>query len=229
MKTIGLIGGMSWESSLEYYRIVNQQVSEKLGGLHSAKCILYSVDFAEIEEYQRNGDWDKSATILANVAGDLEKAGADMIVLATNTMHKVAADIEAAITVPFIHIGDATAKAITEQNIHKVGLLGTKYTMEEDFYHERLQQHQIDVLTPGKEEREELNRIIFEELCVGKILDESREKVKSMIEHLKQEGAEGIVLGCTEVPLLIKQKDSSLPVFSTMDIHVTKAVEEALE
>ncbi|MFD1037050.1 aspartate/glutamate racemase family protein [Virgibacillus byunsanensis] len=228
MKTVGLIGGMSWESSLEYYRQLNKQVSEKLGGLHSARCLMYSVDFDEIETYQRRGEWDESARVLSDIASTLESAGADCVVIATNTMHKVAEDVQAAISIPLLHIGDATAHAIAEKNIRKVGLLGTKYTMEEDFYQARLNDNDISVIIPDQDDRIEVNRIIFEELCMGKMLDESRKKVSMMIDQLKQQGAEGIVLGCTEIPLLIKQENSNLPIFNTMDIHVTKAVEFAL-
>ncbi|WP_404454385.1 aspartate/glutamate racemase family protein [Virgibacillus necropolis] len=228
MKTIGLIGGMSWESSLEYYRIINKKISNQVGGLSSAECMLYSLNFAEIELLQRNNEWEKAAAILSDIAKKLESAGADCVLICTNTMHKIAGQVQESLNVPLIHIGDTTAEAICEDKISKIGLLGTRYTMEEDFYHERLEERGIDVVTPGQVARTELNRIIFEELCQGVFLPESKKKIQAMIEDLRSEGAQAIVLGCTEIPLIIKQEDSSLPLYNTMDIHARKAVEFAL-
>ncbi|ASN04696.1 aspartate/glutamate racemase family protein [Virgibacillus necropolis] len=228
MKTIGLIGGMSWESSLEYYRIINKRINNQAGGLTSAECIMYSVNFAEIEYLQRNNEWDKAATILVNIAKKLESVGADCVLICTNTMHKIASHVQEAIKVPLIHIGEATSEAISEDNISKIGLLGTRYTMEEDFYHDSLDQRGIQVVTPDQTARAELNRIIFEELCQGEFLAESKQKIQSMIENLRLAGAKAIVLGCTEIPLIIKQEDCSLPLYNTMDIHARKAVEFSL-
>ncbi|WP_421384871.1 aspartate/glutamate racemase family protein [Bacillus salacetis] len=229
MKTIGLIGGMSWESSAEYYRFINQRVKEELGGLHSAKCILYSVDFEEIEKYQSNGEWEKAAEVLGAAAESLEKAGADFIILCTNTMHKVIDQITGHIEVPVLHIADAAASQIKEQGIKSVGLLGTQYTMEQDFYKERLRSNGLNVIVPDAMERERINNIIFDELCVGKIEDTSRDFLKSVIHSLKSMGAEGIVLGCTEIGLLIKEKDTDIPVFDTARIHAEEAVKRAMD
>ncbi|WP_430790897.1 aspartate/glutamate racemase family protein [Virgibacillus flavescens] len=228
MKTIGLIGGMSWESSAEYYRIINRKVAAQLGGLASATCILYSVNFEEIEQLQRNNEWGKAASIISDAAGKLEAAGADCVLICTNTMHKIADHVQEALTVPLLHIGSATAAAIRSDNRTKVGLLGTRYTMEEDFYQERLNDQGIQVVTPDQSDRTELNRIIFEELCQGKFLPESKKKIQAMIEDLRENGAQAIVLGCTEIPLIIKDADSPLPIYSTMEIHAAKAVEFAL-
>lgn len=223
MKTIGLIGGMSWESTVPYYQIINETIKEKLGGLHSAKLLLYSVDFAEIEECQAKGEWDRSADILADSAVRLERAGADFIVICTNTMHKVAPQIQKQIQIPIIHIADATADVLEQNKIKKVALLGTKYTMTQDFYKEKLIAREIEVMVPGAEDIEQINRVIYEELCLGVISDQSRKEFVRIIEQLKGKGAEGVILGCTEIGLLIHQQDSPLPVFDTTQIHARKA------
>lgn len=229
MKTIGLIGGMSWESSVEYYRLINEEVKNRLGGLHSAKCILYSVDFEEIERFQADGEWDKAGELLGDVAYSLEKAGADFIVICTNTMHKVIQSIEEKISIPILHIADATAGQIKQANIDTVGLLGTKYTMEQNFYKERIQSRGIKVLIPSDSERELVNKIIYEELCLGSIKQSSKEYYKQVIRNLMNQGAEGIILGCTEIGLLVKQEDSDVPLFDTTKIHAIEAVNKALE
>ena len=216
MKTIGLLGGMSWESTVPYYQIVNETVKEKLGGLHSAKLLLYSVDFAEIEECQARGEWEKSAEILGKAARGLQEAGADFLVICTNTMHKVAPQIQEQISMPILHIGTAA-------------LLGTKYTMTQDFYKEKLVQRGIQVLVPEEEEIEAVNWVIYEELCRGIISDESRKQYVKIIENLKEKGAQGVILGCTEIGLLVKQEDSPLPVFDTTAIHGYRAAMEALK
>jgi len=219
MKTIGLIGGMSWESTVSYYQIINSTVKEQLGGFHSAKIILYSVDFSEIEECQTKGDWGKGALILTEAAQKLEKAGADFIAICTNTMHKVAPKIQERISVPILHIADATVDKLKKNNIHKVALLGTKYTMTQDFYKERIKQHGIDVIIPDEDDVELVNHVIYDELCLGNINDDSRKEFIRIIELLKKRGAEGVILGCTEIGLLVQQKDSPLPVFDTTQIH----------
>ena len=230
MKTIGLIGGMSWESSAEYYRILNKTVKEKLGGLHSAKCVLYSLDFAEIEVLQNEGRWQAAAQQMAAAACSLENAGADFVILCTNTMHKLAEDIEKSISIPFLHIADAAAQAIKSANISKVGLLGTRFTMLEDFYKGRLsQKHGLSVIIPDEHEREIVHRIIYEELVVGEINPDSRAQYKEIIGHLVQAGAEGIILGCTEIGLLVRDEDSPVPLFDTTRIHAVSAVEFALD
>ncbi|MEF2098451.1 amino acid racemase [Bacillus sp. CFBP9009] len=229
MKTIGLIGGMSWESSLEYYRIINEEVKAKLGGLHSAKCILYSVDFEEIERYQADGDWESSGNLLGDVALSLEKAGAEMIVICTNTMHKVIGYIEEKVSLPILHIADSTAKQIQKSKISTVGLLGTKYTMEQDFYKTRIESNDVKVLIPNDGDRKVINKVIYEELCLGKIQQSSRDYYKNVIKGLVDDGAEGIILGCTEIGLLIKPEDSEVPLFNTAVIHAIEAVNMALE
>lgn len=223
MKTIGLIGGMSWESTVTYYQIVNEVIKKELGGLHSAKVLLYSVDFDEIEKYQSNGEWDKSAEVLGQAASNLEKAGADFIVICTNTMHKVVPQIKQMISIPILHIAEATAEKLVENNIHTVGLLGTKYTMTQDFYRDKIEEAGIKVVIPSEEDVEIVNSVIYNELCLGKIKDESREEYKRIIDKMAAEGAEGVILGCTEIGLLIQQKDSNLPVFDTTLIHGEKA------
>lgn len=228
MKTIGLIGGMSWESTTEYYQLINEEVKKRLGGLHSAKCLLYSVDFDEIERYQAKGEWDKAGILLGNVALSLEKAGADFIVICTNTMHKVIKYIEEKITIPILHIADATANEIKKTKISTVGLLGTKYTMEQDFYKSRIESHDIKVLIPNNENREIVNKVIYEELCLGKIQQASRDYFKKVIKNLVDEGAEGIILGCTEIGLLVKQEDSEVPLFNTTVIHAIESVRNAI-
>ncbi|GEL77572.1 aspartate/glutamate racemase family protein [Tenuibacillus multivorans] len=229
MKTIGIIGGMSWESSATYYRLINEKVNEQLGGLHSAKCILYSVDFYDIERWQSEGDWWKAGDSLWYAARSLELAGADFIILATNTMHKVVEIIEQRITIPVLHIADAAANEIERQNIKKVGLLGTKYTMEQDFYKDRVESHNMEVIVPEEPEHERVNDIIFSELVLGEINSESKNYYLSVIQQLIDQGAEGIILGCTEIGLLIKQDDVSVPIFDTTEIHVQSAVEKSLE
>lgn len=229
MKTIGLIGGMSWESTATYYRIINQTVKEKLGGLHSAKILLYSVDFEEIEKYQANNDWEKSGQVLGEIAKKLESAGAEFIVICTNTMHKVLPQIEEYISIPIIHIADATAEVLIEENIKKVGLLGTKYTMTQDFYKSRVIDKGIDVIVPTDEDIEIINNIIYNELCLGIIKPGSLSEYQRIIKILESQGAQGIILGCTEIGLLISQKDSGLPLFDTTCIHSEKAALFALE
>ncbi|TKI95248.1 aspartate/glutamate racemase family protein, partial [Bacillus wiedmannii] len=213
MKTIGLIGGMSWESTSEYYRIINEEIKERLGGLHSAKCMINSVDFEEIERFQSNGDWNGAGEILGNAAYSLQRGGADFIIICTNTMHKVVEKIKENIHIPVLHIADATAKEIKRKDIQMVGLLGTKYTMEQDFYKLRIEENRIKVMVPSEKDREKINEVIYTELCLGKITSQSREYYKRVIEELVQEGAQGIILGCTEIGLLIKQEDVSVPIF----------------
>ena len=228
MKTIGLIGGMSWESTVPYYQIINNEVKKRTGGLHSAKVILYSVEFDEIEKCQSNGDWEKSGDILGDAAQGLEAAGADFILICTNTMHKVAPQIQSMIHIPIIHIADATAQELEKCQIRRVGLLGTKYTMTQEFYKQRLIDRGIEVMIPDLEDIDAVNDIIFHELCIGKIREESRKKFQNIIDSLKDKGADGVILGCTEIGLLIHQADSSLPVFDTTMIHAKRAVEIAL-
>ncbi|AYF06203.1 MULTISPECIES: aspartate/glutamate racemase family protein [Bacillus] len=229
MKTIGLIGGMSWESTSEYYRIINGEIKERLGGLHSAKCMINSVDFEEIERFQSNGDWNGAGELLGNAAYSLQKGGADFIIICTNTMHKVIEKIKENIHIPVLHIADATAKEIKKKDIQKVGLLGTKYTMEQDFYKLRIEENHIKVMVPSKKDRDKVNEVIYTELCLGKITSPSREYYKRVIEELVQEGAQGIILGCTEIGLLIKQEDVSVPIFDTTHIHAVEAVNFALQ
>lgn len=228
MKTIGLIGGMSWESTVSYYQIINEYVKNTLGGLHSAKIIMYSVEFHEIEECQSSGDWAKSAQILADAGKKLELGGADFILICTNTMHKVAPEIAAAVKVPVVHIAEATAAVLKEQQIKKVALLGTKYTMTETFYKQKLIDAGIEVLIPGAEDVEKVNDVIFGELCLGEIRDDSRNEFSRIIGSLAAQGAQGVILGCTEIGLLIAQKDSVIPVFDTTVIHAEMAARMAL-
>ena len=223
MKTIGLLGGMSWESTVTYYQIINETIKEKLGGLHSARILLYSVDFAEIEKCQAEGDWEKSADILSEAARNLEKAGADFIVICTNTMHKVAPEIQDRIHVPVMHIAEATAEVLKENQITKVALLGTKYTMTQDFYKKKLEENGITVLIPDEKSIEIVNRVIYDELCLGMISSGSREQYLKIIDALALKGAQGVILGCTEIGLLVHQEDTSLPVFDTTQIHARKA------
>lgn len=226
MKTIGLIGGMSWESTLPYYRLLNEGVKRHLGGLHSAKLLLHSVDFHEIEVCQTSGQWEKAGEILAKAARGLQLAGAEGIVLCTNTMHRVAGQIEAACPLPFLHIADGTGRAIQQQEITRVGLLGTRYTMEQAFYRGRLQdKFGIACLVPDAPQREAVNRIIFDELCLGIITPAAKSVFLAAIRDLAAQGAEGIILGCTEIGLLIQQNDVSLPVFDTTAIHVNDALQ----
>ncbi len=223
MKTIGMIGGMSWESTVTYYQIINEVVKEELGGLHSAKIMLYSVDFEEIEKYQSGGEWDRAGGVLAEAAKKLEHAGADYIIICTNTMHKVVPQIEAGIGIPVIHIAEATADVLLQSGIKRVALLGTKYTMTQDFYKEKLIGAGIEVLIPGDKEIEEINEVIFKELCRGIISEASKQKYLAVIDKLAAAGAQGVILGCTEIGMLIREADSALPVFDTTQIHATKA------
>ena len=229
MRVIGLLGGMSWESTAEYYRIINQEVRRRLGRQHSAKILMYSVEFEEIEEMQAGGQWDEAGQLLADEAQRLERGGADFLLLCTNTMHKVAPAIEQAVKIPLIHIADATAERIRQANLRCVGLLGTRFTMEEEFYRGRLaERHGLEVVIPEPEDRAVVDRVIFAELCQGQILEPSRQEYVRIIDALGRQGAEGVILGCTEIGLLIKPEHSPLPVFDTTEIHATKAVQLAL-
>jgi len=228
MKRIGLLGGMSWESSAEYYRLVNGLVRERLGGLHSADCVLRSVDFAEIEELQVSGRWDEAGVLLAGAARELEAAGAEVLVLCTNTMHKVAEAVEAAISIPLLHLADATAAAATAERLTRVGLLGTAFTMEQAFYRDRLAEHGLQVVVPDAEDRALVHRVIYDELCLGIVRDESRAAYVAVIERLVAAGCEGVILGCTEIELLIGQQDSPVPVLPTTRLHAEAAVAWAL-
>lgn len=228
MKTIGLLGGMSWESTVEYYRLINEEIKSRMGGLHSAKCLLYSVDFGEIEHYIRTSQWDEIAVILIKAAKDLETGGADFILLCTNTMHKLYEQIQHEINIELLHIADATAEKVLEKNIKKIGLLGTRPTMEHDFYKSRLEQKGIQILIPSEKDREIVHKVIFDELCLGKINLESKNEYQRIIAELTTMGAEGVILGCTEIPLLINSEDSSVPLFDTTYIHAMKAVERSI-
>ncbi|MFD9307523.1 aspartate/glutamate racemase family protein [Streptomyces sp. NPDC060048] len=228
MKTIGLIGGMSWESTAEYYRILNERTRERLGGLHSARCVLYSVDFAEIEQLQAQGRWEEAGAVLADAARSLEAAGADLLLLCTNTMHRVAEHIEAATPVPLLHLADATAAAVRAAGLRRVGLLGTAFTMEQDFYRGRLAAGGLDVRVPDADGRALVHRVIYEELCLGVVRDQSRAAYRRVVEDLVAEGAEGVILGCTEIELLIGPEDSPVPVFPTARLHAEAAVDSAL-
>jgi aspartate racemase len=229
LKTIGLIGGMSWESTVPYYRQVNETVKQHLGGLHSAKVVLYSVDFHEVERLQHAGDWDAAGVMLANAARSLQAAGADFLVLCTNTMHKVAPAIEAAVSIPLFHIADPTAEEIKRAGYTKIGLLGTRFTMEQAFYKERLRErHGLDVVVPEQADRDIVHRIIYEELCLGSIVDASRDEYRRIIAELVAQGAQAIILGCTEISLLVAQQDTPVPLFDTTGIHARKAAEWAL-
>ncbi|HAF55538.1 MAG TPA: aspartate racemase [Thauera sp.] len=229
MKTIGLLGGMSWESTVPYYRQINEAVKARLGGLHSAKIVLYSVDFAEIERLQHQGDWAAAGALLADAARALERAGADFIVLCTNTMHKVAPAIEAAVKIPLLHIADPTAAAIHDAGLHRVGLLGTRFTMEQDFYRGRLAgQHGIEVLVPEEDDRDLVHRVIYEELCLGRIDEPSRQAYREVMRRLVERGVQGIILGCTEISMLVGARDASVPLFDTTRIHAEAAVARAL-
>ncbi|MEU9419985.1 aspartate/glutamate racemase family protein [Streptomyces sp. NPDC048272] len=228
MKTIGLLGGMSWESTAEYYRLLNEFTRERLGGLHSARCVLYSVDFAEIEQLQARGRWDEAGEVLAAAARSVEAAGADLVLLCTNTMHKVADQVQAAVSIPLLHLADATADAVRAQGLHRVGLLGTAFTMEQDFYRGRLAAAGLDVYVPDAEGRALVHRVIYEELCLGVVREESRTAYREVIGDLVAAGAEGIILGCTEIELLVGAEDSPVPVFPTARIHAAAAVRAAL-
>ncbi|MCU1613940.1 MAG: aspartate/glutamate racemase family protein [Frankiales bacterium] len=228
MRTIGLLGGMSWESSALYYRLLNEAVRDRLGGLHSARCVLLSVDFAEIERLQVSGEWDRAGELLAADAEALEGAGAELVLLCTNTMHRVAPAIEAALTVPLLHIGDVTADAVTVAGLRRVGLLGTAFTMEQPFLSDRLAARGLHVLVPDPVDRELVHRVIYDELVLGVVRVESRQAVLAVVERLMAEGAEGVVLGCTELELLLGQDDVAVPVFPTTRLHVEAAVAVAL-
>ena len=229
MKTIGLLGGMSWESSLEYYRSINRLVKKRLGGLHSAKCLMYSVDFHEIERLQRQGLWDEAGRLLGGAARNLQKGGADFLLICTNTMHKVAPVVQRQVRIPLLHIADPTAKSVLSQGIRKIGLLGTRFTMQEDFYKGKLvREHGLEVLTPMDEDMDMIHQVIFEELCLGLTEDASRKKFIAVIDRLQSAGAQGVILGCTEISLLVKDKDSSIPLFDTTLIHAEAAVDYAL-
>ena len=229
MKTIGLIGGMSWESTIPYYRIINEVIRDRLGGLHSAKIILHSVEFDEIERYQSNDEWEKGGEILGKAARVLEAAGADFIVICTNTMHKVYPQVASMIGIPVIPIADATADELESCNVRRVGLLGTRYTMMQDFYKKKLTDRGIEVLIPDQKDIDSVNSIIFNELCIGEIREGSRCECLRIISELRERGAEGIILGCTELGMLIGQPDSEIPLFDTTVIHAEKAAEMALE
>ncbi len=230
MKTLGLIGGMSWESTIPYYKQINEFVKERLGGLHSAKLVLYSVDFHEIERLQHAGDWEAAGQLLADAARAVEDAGADCVVLCTNTMHKVAPVIEAAVRIPLLHIADPTAEVIKAAGFTVVGLLGTRFTMEQEFYRDRLTaRHGLTVLTPSLADRDLVHRVIYEELCLGKLVPESRNAYRKVIEALIAQGAEAIILGCTEISLLISQAHSAVPLFDTTAIHALHAAAWSLE
>lgn len=233
MKVIGIIGGVSWVSSIEYYRLMNEMVAEELGGLHSAKILMYSIEFGEFSKEERlaeQGNWELLRATMIDAAERLKRGGADFIVIASNTINSTADIIEAKVNIPVLHIADATAKKIREKGLKTVALLGTKYTMEQDFYQDYLKRYGIEVVVPDKEEREYINMVIFDELCAGKFYDKSRERYVRIINRLvKEEGAEGVILGCTEIPLLVKQKDVSVPVFDTTEIHSEAAVRYALD
>jgi len=229
MKTIGLLGGMSWESSIEYYRIINEEVNARLGGLHSAQSLMYSVDFADIEKLQHAGDWDVLTQAMIDAAKRLERSGADFLVICTNTMHRMAPEVGAAINIPLLHIADATANAIKAHGLQTVGLLGTRFTMEGDFYRGKLENdHGLRVLIPDDEGRETVHRIIYDELVQGIIREDSRKAYLDVIGDLQTKGAQGVILGCTEIPLLVKQKDVTIPIFDTTTIHAKAAVDWAL-
>jgi aspartate racemase len=230
MKTIGLIGGMSWESTVPYYQTINRVVGTRLGGLHSAKVALYSVDFDEIEKLQHAGRWEESGDILADVARAVRRAGADFIVLCTNTMHKVAPQIEAAVEIPLLHIADATAARVKAAGVTRVGLLGTKFTMEEDFYRGRLEsRHGLSVLTPPADQRAQVHGVIYKELCLGNVRGESRQAFQRVAADLVERGAQGVILGCTEIGLLLRSDDAPVPLFDTATIHAEAAAEFALQ
>jgi len=230
VKTIGLIGGMSWESTVPYYQTINRVVSQRLGGLHSAKVALYSVDFDEIEKLQHAGLWTEAGEILAGAARAVRRAGADFLVLCTNTMHKVAPQVEAAVDIPLLHIADATAARVKAAGLSRIGLLGTKFTMEEDFYRGRLEsRHGLSVLTPEAGQREVVHRVIYRELCLGRVLDGSRSAFQQVVDRLVAGGAQGVILGCTEIGLLLRPADAPVPLFDTATIHAEAAANFALE
>ena len=229
MKTIGLIGGMSWESTAEYYRIINKAAKERLGGLHSAKIAMYSVDFAEVEQLQREENWSEATNLMIDAAKEVERAGADFVLICSNTMHRMADDVAANINIPLIHIVDVTAEKIVALGLKKIALLGTKFTMEQDFYKGRLaKKHGFEVLIPDEADRQIVHNIIYKELCLGEIRDSSREQIKAIIKRLVDKGAQGVILSCTELPLLLEQKDCPVPLFDTTAIHAKAALNYAL-
>ena len=229
MRTLGLLGGMSWESTLPYYRIVNERVRERLGGLHSARLVLYSVDFAEIERLQHAGDWTAAGRVLADAAYALQRAGAEALVICTNTMHRVLEAIEETVDIPVLHIADSTARRMRAQGVKTIGLLGTRFTMEQDFYSGRLEENGFVVLTPDAAQRADVHRIIYDELCLGTVEDTSRERYRGIMADLVRRGAEGIILGCTEICLLVGAADTSVPVFDTTQIHAEDAADWAID
>lgn len=229
MRVLGLLGGMSWESTIPYYRRINERVRERRGGLHSAKLVLYSVDFAAIEELQCRGDWDAAGRVLAEASQALQRAGAQALVICTNTMHRVLPQIEPDLRVPVLHIADATAARIRTAGFTRVGLLGTRFTMEQDFYRGRLAQHGLDVRVPGEAQRDLVHRVIYDELCLGRCLPESRAAYRAVIADLVATGAEAVILGCTEIGLLVDADDSAVPLFDTTAIHADYAADWALE
>ncbi|WP_104202574.1 aspartate/glutamate racemase family protein [Billgrantia saliphila] len=229
MKTIGLLGGMSWESTVSYYRALNEGVKQRLGGLHSARVVMVSVDFADIEALQQRGEWEACGEALATAARQVEQAGADFLMIGTNTMHKVAPQIEAAVGIPLVHIADATAERLREDGVERVGLLGTRFTMEQTFYRERLEAHHgIEVLIPDEAQRDTIHRVIYQELCLGRVEPASRRAYLQVIETLAERGAQAVILGCTEIALLITQDDTAVPLYDTTAIHAAQAVELAL-
>ena len=230
MKTIGMLGGMSWESTASYYKALNEGVRDALGGLHSAKICMYSVDFDQIEKLQHQGNWDATAEILSQAACKIEAGGADFLLICTNTMHKVAPEIEAAIAIPLLHIADATAERLKENNVKRVGLLGTRFTMEEDFYKGRLtDKFDIDVLVPGSDDMDIIHNVIYSELCLGRISENSRLKYLDIIDSLYERGAKAVILGCTEIALLVQQHHTTVPLYDTTEIHASFAVQQALQ
>jgi aspartate racemase len=228
MRVIGMLGGMSWESSAQYYRLANELARERLGGLHSARLVLVSVDFAEIEQLQVTGQWERAGELLAEAARSAEAGGAELLLLCTNTMHKVAGQIQDAVSIPLLHLADTTAAAVRRARLSTVGLLGTAFTMEQDFYRDRLARHGLTVLVPPAEDRALVHGVIYEELCLGEVREPSRQAYQRVIDRLKHAGAEGVVLGCTEIELLIRPQDSPVPVFPTTRLHVEAAIEQAL-
>lgn len=229
MKTIGLIGGMSWESTVTYYRVINEEIKKRLGGFHSGKILLYSVDFEEIEKCQMSGEWEKSGEILADAAKRLEKAGADFIVICTNTMHKVFGQVQAAVKIPVLHIAETTAEIMKKDKITKTGLLGTKFTMEQDFYKSVLAENGIEAVVPDEDGRKTVNDVIYNELCMGQIKESSKKQFLKIIEKLRDQGAQAVILGCTEIGLLVEQKDVDIPVYDTALIHAEVAAEKSLK
>jgi aspartate racemase len=228
VKTIGLLGGMSWESSQLYYKLINQGVARRLGGLHSAKLMMYSVDFEPIERMQCEGRWTEAGRVLGDAAVAVERGGAEMLLLCTNTMHKVAADIESRVSIPLLHIADVTAAAVTSSGVRRVGLLATRFTMEERFYLERLAGHGLDVVVPGARDRERVHQVIYDELCRGRIDESSRTALMEIVHTLEREGVQGVILGCTEIGMLLEQKDSPLPLYDSTTLHAEAAVDRAL-